>query len=140
MIKLLKDLFNWCLDVEGIRTTEVVKTSITGQPLVIFDSGSAMRGWSLRQTKECMNGALIINCIELNFHLSKMNAIAVLSGKYDYCITQDLKDRVIKVVQGIIDQQGRYSSYARTRAGLYETETFQLTKDEIEMFTELLRV
>lgn len=105
---MLKRFFRWFFDLDAPRNHSVLKASVSGKPLVLFDMGSGSRGWTVRNTPEGMQGGVLINCFELHFDVRK--AKDILSGKYDDCLTKECKERAERKVIKVLEE-GIYGVY-----------------------------
>lgn len=136
---MIKKFFRWFFDLDNTRNSTVMKRSITGKSLVVFEDSSYGNGWRIRNTPEGMQGGVLINCFELHFEVAK--AKDILSGKYDDCLTKECKDRAIRKVVKVLEQ-GYYTRYEHVDPydPGFELIQIKLTDSEKKELTSLLAI
>lgn len=136
---MIKKFIRWFFDLDSPRKHSVLKTSITGKPLVIFDMGSGSRGWSIRNTPEGMRGGVVITCFELHFTMKTAREIA--TGVYDDILTKECKERGIAKISNVLDK-GYYTKYEHVDPydPGFELIQIKLTDSEKAELTSLLSI
>ena len=124
--------FDWILDIDGCRTTVILKKSITGEPLLI--SGN---GYLYKQTSAGLNGSLI--SVEVDqFGGSVSTVVNLLKGEYDYCLTREGKNSLVNKVRDRVSQGGKYLTTKRSSKGALDFIDKYWSREDLEQVKTLL--
>lgn len=132
---MLKRLWNWVLDVDEVRTTERLRTSVSGLPLVTFRS--SLSGWSMGHTKEGLRGAAIAMSItQLGNNIETIKNL--LKREYDDYLSEEDYKNLVASVQTRLEQGGYYLDTRRNRAGHLDFVRVPWSEEDKEIITKLL--
>lgn len=136
---MLRRFFRWFFDLDSPRKHSVLKASVSGKPLVIFDMGSGSRGWSIRNTPEGIRGGVLISCFEIHFTMKTAREIA--NGIHDDILTKECKDRAVRKIVKVLEQ-GYYTRYEHVDPydPGFELIQIKLTDSEKKELTSLLAI
>lgn len=132
---MLKRLWNWIWDVDEVRTTIRLRTSVSGLPLVTFRS--SLSGWSMGHTKEGLQGAAIAMSItQLGNNVETIKSL--LKREYDDYLSEEDYMHLVASVQTRLEQGGYYLDTRRNHAGHLDFVRVAWSEEDKEIITKLL--
>lgn len=133
---MIKRLWDWIWDIDGVRTEDVFCRSITGKPLV--KCRSSLSGWSMWHTTEGLRGAQIsINITQLGNNVEAIKGL--LCGEFDDFLSKDHYNNLITKISQRIDDGGYYLTTKRNNTGnldFVRVYWSQQDKEEIKRLLE----
>lgn len=132
---MFKRLWNWIWDVDEVRTTQRLSTSVSGLPLLTFRS--SLSGWSITNTKEGLQGAVIaVTITQLGNNVETIKSL--LRREYDNYLTEEDYIRLVACVEKRLEDGGYYLDTERNRAGHLDFIRIPWSKEDKEIITKLL--
>lgn len=135
MLKKLRNLWDWIWDVDEVRTTIKLRTSVSGLPLVTFRS--SLSGWSMGHTEEGLRGAAVAMSItQCGNNIESIKSL--LKREYDDYLSEEDYKNLVASVQTRLEQGGYYLDTRRNRAGHLDFVRVAWSEEDKEIITKLL--
>lgn len=133
---MLKRLWNWIWDIDETRKEEVVKRSVSGEPLLIFKRG-LYNNWGLIQTNNGLHGAMIsVRITQIGDNVEVIKSL--LRREYDDYLSQESYGKLIEEIKRRLAKGGYYYDSKRNSQGTLDIITVRWSEEDKQEILALL--